>query len=244
MPGNEGKTMTKRKKSGDLVKARKETKRLQREARIRIRKARKQAQESGDAIELKKVEKISKNFEKSLKSTSTEKLPKSFKNNVMRERGKALNLERLLKNSSLSTKGKKRVTRRTFEKLFGKEKTRELSSKIGGREMSRMSNQFWDEMYKAQDKLYAAGIVPADEIMGKYGSIGSGLLKTGKIIVNDGYWSDKKVTIMQADSGGIVGEMPEPNIVIADAGPNYTKVENKNLSDAIVDYYKQKYGLE
>lgn len=234
--------MTKRIKSSELVKARKETKRLQREARTRIRKARKHAQESGDEIELKKLDKISKNFKNSLKSTSKEKLPNSFKHNVMRERGKALNLKQLLKNSTLSTKGRKRVTRRTFEKLFGEEKTRELSSKIGGREMSRMSNQFWDEMYKAQDKLFASGIVPADEIMGKWGSIGSGLLASGKKLINDGYWSDKKVTIMEADSEGVNGEMPTPNIMIAEA-PTYTKVENETLSDAIVNWYKEKYGL-
>ena len=191
MPGNGVNVLTKRIKSSSLVKARKETKRLQREARTRIRKARKHAQESGDEIEFKKLDKISKNFKKSLTATSKEKLSKSFKNNVMRERGKALNLEQLLKNSTLSTKARKRVTKRTFEKLFGKEKTKELSSKIGGREMSRMSNQFWDEMYKAQDKLYASGIVPADEIMGKWGSIGSGLLKTGKTLINEGYWTGR-----------------------------------------------------
>lgn len=231
--------MTKRTKSSALVKARKETKRLQREARTRIRKARKHAQESGDEIELKKLEKISKNFEKSLKTTSKEKLPKSFKHNVMRERGKALNLEHLLKKSDLSTKGRKRSTRRTFEKLFGKEKTRELSSKIGGREMSRMSNQFWDEMYKAQDKLYAAGIVPADEIMGKWGSIGSGLLKTGKMLVNDGYWSGRKIEISSNVSDD--GETP-PMLKIAST-ENDNQVETSDLSEAIVNWYKGKYGL-
>lgn len=239
MPGNVGNVMTKRKKSSDLVKARKETKRLQREARTRIRKARKHAQESGDEIELKKLDKISRNFEKSLKSTSAEKLPKSFKNNVMRERGKALNLERLLKKSNLSAKGKKRVTQRTFERLFGKEKTKELSSKIGGREMTRMSNQFWDEMYKAQDKLYAAGIVPADEIMGKWGSIGSGLLATGKKLVNDGYWSGRKVEI----SSNISDDGDTPPMLKVVTSENDNQVETSDLSEAIVNWYKEKYGL-
>ena len=78
--------------------------------------------------------------------------------------------------------------------------------------------------------------------MGKWGSIGSGLLATGKKLINDGYWSDKKVTIIEADSNGVDGEMPEPNIMIAEA-PKYTKVENKTLSDAIVEWYEQKYGL-
>ena len=239
MPGNGVNVLTKRIKSSDLVRARKETKRLQREARTRIRKARKHAQESGDKIELKKLDKLSKNFGKSLKSTSKEKLPKSFKHNVMRERGKALNLERLLKNSNLSTKGRKRVTKRTFEKLFGKEKTRELSSKIGGREMSRMSNQFWDEMYKAKDKLFASGIVPADEIMGKWGSIGSGLLKTGKTLVNDGYWSGRKVEI----SSNVSDDGDTPPMLRVVSTENDNQVETSDLSDAIVNWYKQKYGL-
>ena len=216
-----------------------ETKRLQREARTRIRKARKHAQESGDEIELKKLETINKKFEKSLKSTSEEKLPKSFKHNVMRERGKALNLKQLLKNSNLSTKGKKRVTRRTFEKLFGKEKTIELSSKIGGREMSRMSNQFWDEMYKAQDKLYALGIVPADEIMGKWGSIGSGLLKAGKTLVNDGYWTGRKIEI----SSTVSDDSDTPPMLKMVTTENDDKVETSDLSEAIVNWYKEKYGL-
>lgn len=231
--------LTKRIKSSGLVKARKETKRLQREARTRIRKARKHAQESGDEIELKKLDKISESFKKSLKSTSKEKLPTSFKHNVMRERGKALNLEKLLKNSNLSTKGRKRVTKRTFEKLFGKEKTRELSSKIGGREMSRMSNQFWDEMYKAQDKLFASGIVPADEIMGKWGSIGSGLLKTGKTLVNDGYWTGRKVEI----SSNVSDDGDTPPMLKVVTTENDDKVETSDLSDAIVNWYKEKYGL-
>ena len=231
--------LTKKIKSSDLVRARKETKRLQREARTRIRKARKHAQESGDKIELKKLDKISKSFKNSLKSTSKENLPVSFKHNVMRERGKALNLERLLKNSNLSTKAKKRVTKRTFEKLFGKEKTRELSSKIGGREMSRMSNQFWDEMYKAQDKLFAAGIVPADEIMGKWGSIGSGLLKTGKTLVNDGYWTGRKIEISSTVSDD--GDTPPMLKIVTTENDN--QVETSDLSDAIVNWYKEKYGL-
>ena len=239
MLGNEGKVMTKRKKSSDLVKARKETKRLQREAKTRLRKAMRDAQESGDEIELKKLDKISKNFKKSLKSTSKEKLPATFKHNVMRERGKALNLERLLKNSNLSTKARKRVTKRTFEKLFGKEKTRELSSKIGGREMTRMSNQFWDEMYKAQDKLYASGIVPADEIMGKWGSIGSGLLKTGKALVNDGYWTGRKVEI----SSNVSDDGDTPPMLRIVSTENDNQVETSDLSEAIVNWYKGKYGL-
>ena len=234
--------MTKRVKSSSLVKARKETKRLQREARTRIRKAKKHAKESNDKLELEKVEGLEKRFSNSLTSSGKSGLPKSYTHNVKWEQGRALDLKDLVNKGVLNNKKRKRQTRRTFEHLFGKEKTKAFVQKFGGREMSRMSNQFWDEMYKAQDRLYAKGIVPADEIMGKWGSIGSGLLATGKKLVNDGYWSDKKVTIIEADSKGIDGEMPEPNIMIAEA-PKYTKVENKTLSDAIVEWYEQKYGL-
>lgn len=234
--------MTKRIKSSSLVRARKETKRLQREARTRIRKAKKHAKESGDELELKKVEGLESRFSNSLTSSGKSGLPKSYTHNVKWEQGRALDLKDLVNKGVLNNKKRKRQTRRTFEHLFGKEKTKAFVQKFGGREMSRMSNQFWDEMYKAQDRMFAMGIVPADEIMGKWGSIGSGLLKTGKKLVNDGYWSDKKVAIIEADSNGVDGEMPTPNIMIAEA-PKYTKVENKNLSDAIVDYYKQKYGL-
>lgn len=242
MLGNGVQIMTKRIKSSSLVKARKETKRLQREARTRIRKAKKHAKESGDELEMKKIKGLESRFSNSLTSSGKSGLPKSYTHNVKWEQGRALDLKDLVNKGVLNNKKRKRQTRRTFEHLFGKEKTKAFVQKFGGREMSRMSNQFWDEMYKAQDRLFAMGIVPADEIMGKWGSIGSGLLKTGKALVNDGYWSDKKVTIIQADSGGIDGEMPEPNIMIAEA-PKYTKVENKTLSDAIVDWYKQKYGI-
>ena len=234
--------MTKRIKSSSLVKARKETKRLQREARTRIRKAKKHAKESNDKLELEKVEGLEKRFSNSLTSSGKSGLPKSYTHNVKWEQGRALDLKDLVNKGVLNNKKRKRQTRRTFEHLFGKEKTKAFVQKFGGREMSRMSNQFWDEMYKAQDRLFAKGIVPADEIMGKWGSIGSGLLATGKKLVNDGYWSDKKVTIIEADSKGADGEMPEPNIMIAEA-PKYTKVENKTLSDAIVEWYEQKYGL-
>lgn len=231
--------MTKKKKSSDLVKARKETKRLQREARTRIRKAKKYAQESGDIKELKKLSELEKSYSSSLKSGGKSGLPKSYTHNVMWEKGRALNLKTLNSKTLLNQKKKARVTRRTIEHLFGKEKTRELSSKIGGREMSRMSNQFWDEMYKAQDLLYSSGIVPADEIMGKWGSIGSGLLKTGKILVNDGYWSGQKVIIKTTES--VDSETVSMLKVVSN--DKYNKIEPKDLSEAIVDYYKEKYGL-
>lgn len=231
--------MTKRIKSSSLVKARKETKRLQRETRTRIRKARKYAQESGDTKELKKLSELEKRYSRSLKSVGKSGLPKSYTHNVMWEKGRALNLKELNSKTLLNQKKKARVTRRTFEHLFGKEKTTGYLNTIGGREMTRMSNQFWDEMYKAQDKLYAAGIVPADEIMGKWGSIGSGLLKTGKLLVNDGYWTGRKVEI----SSNVSDDGDTPPMLRIVSTENDDQVETSNLSDAIVDWYKQKYGL-
>lgn len=233
MPGNGVIVMTKRKKSSDLVKARKETKRLQREAKTRLRKAMRDAQESGDDIELQKLERVAKNFAKSLLSTSKENLPKSFKSNVMRERGKTLNLEHLLKKSDLNKKAKKRQTRKTFERIFGKEKTGALLGTIGGREMGRLSNEFWEQLYNAQDMLFALGIVPADEIMGRWGSIGSGLLGVGTKLVNDGFWSSIKIDIDPKNTSTWVVMSEQDD-----------RVTESDLSSAIVAWYKQQYGIE
>ena len=239
MHGNGVQIMTKRIKSSSLVKARKETKRLQREARTRIRKAKKHAKESGDELELKKVEGLESRFSNSLTSSGKSGLPKSYTHNVKWEQGRALDLKDLVNKGVLNNKKRKRQTRRTFEHLFGKEKTKAFVQKFGGREMSRMSNQFWDEMYKAQDRLYAKGIVPADEIMGKWGSIGSGLLKTGKMLVNEGYWSKLNVEI--TTNTGDDGETPP--MLQAVSQDDDEQVETQNLSDAIVKWYEQKYGL-
>ena len=239
MLGNGAQIMTKRIKSSSLVKARKETKRLQREARTRIRKAKKHAKESNDELELEKVEGLEKRFVNSLTSSGKSGLPKSYTHNVKWEQGRALDLKNLVNKGVLNNKKRKRQTRRTFEHLFGKEKTKAIAQKMGGREMSRMSNQFWDEMYKAQDRLYAKGIVPADEIMGKWGSIGSGLLKTGKMLVNEGYWSKLNVEI--TTNTGDDGDTP-PMLKAVSQGDD-EQVETQNLSDAIVKWYEQKYGL-
>lgn len=242
MPGNGVKDMTKRIKSSELVRARKETKRLQREANTRIRKAMKAAKRSGDKIELEKINRIKKTFSNSLKPVGKTGLPRSYTHNVMWEKGRAMELKRLNSRTVLSKNRKQKITRKTFEKLFGKEKTREYLNKIGGSEMNRMSNEFWDQMYKAQDMLYSAGIVPADEIMGRYGSIGSGLLKTGKQVVNNGYWSDRKVVIDDGSMGD-EGETPKIKLLIPTAEKD-DKVETQDLATAIVKYYKSKYGLE
>lgn len=233
MPGNEERAMTKRIKSSDLVRARKETKRLQREAQTRIRKAIKRAKNAGDTIQLKKIEQLQKTHSNSLASINKSGLPKSFKNNVMREKGRAMQLKKLTQNSILSKKKQKRQTRKTFEKLFGKEKTKSFLRKFGGSQMSRMSSEFWDQMYKAQDMLFSIGIAPADEIMGKWGSIGSGLLDTGKQLVNDGFWEDVSFELEETDSTStdLVTRIEDK------------KIKTSELSNAIVEWYKQKYGL-
>lgn len=230
--------MTKRIKSSDIVRARKETKRLQHEVQNRIRKATKRAKNSGDNIQLQKIEQMKKHQSSFLTSTSKSGLPKAFRNNVNREKGRAAHLEKLAQSSTLSKKKQKRQTRKTFEKLFGKEKTSSFLKTMGGSQMSRMSSEFWEQMYKAQDQLFALGIVPADEIMGKWGSIGSGLLNTGKQVVSDGYW--ETVTIELGDSE-INGSSASTHIV---AKIDDEKVQTKELSSAIVEWYKQKYGIE
>ena len=230
--------MTKRIKSSDIVRAKKETKRIQREVQTRIRKATKRARNSGDNIMLQKIEQLKKSHSSSLSSTSKSGLPMAFRNNVNREKGRAARLEKLAQTTVLSKKKQKRQTRKTFEKLFGKEKTNSLLNTIGGSQMSRMSSEFWDQMYKAQDQLFAMGIVPADEIMGKFGSIGSGLLDTGKQVVNDGYWESVTFDIGDSEASG---SSASTDIV---AKINDQKVQTSELSDAIVTWYKQKYGIE
>ena len=230
--------MTKRIKSSDLTRARKETKRLQREAQTRIRKATKRAKNAGDDIALKKIEKLKSSHSNSLSSNKNSGLPISFRHNVMREKGQEIQLKKLLQSSVLSEKKQKKQTRKTFEKLFGKEKTKSYLKTIGGSQMSKMSSEFWEQMYKAQDMLFSIGIVPADEIMGKYGSIGSGLLDTGKQVVNDGFW--ESVTIELGDSEA-EGTTAGTDII---AKIEDKKVETNELSSAIVSWYKQKYGIE
>lgn len=230
--------MTKRSKSSDLVRARKETKRLQREAQARIRKATRRAVKSGDNIELQKIERLKKNYSNSLSNKNNASLPKSFRNNVMRERGRAIQLKQLTQKAVLSKKKQKRQTRRTFEKLFGKDKTKSYLNTIGGSKMNRMSNEFWEQLYKAQDMLFSLGIVPADEIMGRWGSIGSGLLDTGKQMVNDGFWEDVTIDLGDSEAAGTTAST-DVNVKVEDK-----KIKTEELSQAIVQWYKQKYGIE
>lgn len=229
--------MTKRIKSSELTRARKETKRLQREVQTKIRKATKRAKNAGDDIALKKIEKLKATHSKSLASNKDSGLPVSFRHNVMREKGRAIQLKNLLQSSVLSEKKQKKQTRKTFEKLFGKEKTQHYLKTIGGSRMAKMSSEFWEEMYKAQDMLYSLGIVPADEIMGRYGSIGSGLLDTGKKLVNDGFWERVSFDI-ETNSNGTSSNTD----LIVKAEDK--KIETDELSVAIVKWYKEQYGIE
>lgn len=238
MLGEGNTAMTKRIKSSDIVKARKETKRLQRQAQTRIRKATKIAERAGDNNALKKIQEIQRKNSKVLSNKNEGGLPLAFKHNVMREKGRAMRLNSLLtKNTVLSQKRQKKVVRKTFEKLFGKNKTSSLLKTLGGTQMSRLSGEFWEQMYKAQDMLYAEGIVPVTEIMGRFGSIGSGLLETGKQLVNDGFW--ERVTFgLETDSEG---SSASTDLVVKFEDK---KIETDELPDAIVKWYKAQYGLE
>lgn len=238
MHGNGDLIMTKRIKSSDLVRARKETKRLQREANTRIRKAIKRAKKSGDTIELKKIHRVKKTFSNSLKPVGKTGLPKSYTHNVNWERGRAMQLKKFNHSTVLSKKKKKRQTTRTFEKLFGKEKTKELYHKIGGSVMNKMSSEFWDQLYKAQDMLFSAGIVPADEIMGGKGSIGSGLLETGKELVKSGYWDKIKFEL------GKVHSNRSGSSIKLSIETDKKKITTNDLAESIFAWYKQEYGLD
>ena len=229
--------MTKRKKSSELVRARKETKRLQREANTRIRKAIKSAKINNDSIALEKIEKIKKSYSNSLSINKKSNLPKSFRHNVMREKGRAIQLEKLNHSSILSKKKQKRQTMRTFEKVYGKEKTKAILGAIGGGRMNKLSNEFWEQLYKAQDMLYSMGIVPADEIMGKFGSIGSGLLEAGKQVAKNGYWAKVEIDLSPIQ---VTKESIKENIK---AQTTKKKVTTSELADAIIAHYKQEYGL-
>lgn len=229
--------MTKRKKSSELARARKETKRLQREAKTRIRKAVKSAKVNGDDIALKKIEQLRKGYSNTLSNKKQSSLPKTFRKNVMREKGRASQLKRLNHGSVLSKKKQKRQTAKTFEKLYGKEKTKAILGAIGGGKMNKLSNEFWEQLYKAQDMLFAKGIVPADEIMGKFGSIGSGLLEAGKQVAKDGFWAKTTIDLGHLQVSG--NSMSEK----LTATTKTKKVAISELADAIVEHYKLQYGL-
>ncbi len=230
--------MTKRKKSSDLVKARKETKRLQREANTRIRKAISRAKKNGDDIALKKIEQFKKSHSNALSNKKESSLPKSFRRNVMREKGRAIQLEKINHGSLLSKKKQKRQTMRTFEKVYGKKKTREILGAIGGGQMNKLSSEFWEQLYKAQDMLFSMGIVPADEIMGKFGSIGSGLLEAGKEVAKNGFWAKTTIDLSPVKSSD---KLLSEKIT---ANTTKKKVTTSELADAIIEHYKQEYGLD
>lgn len=230
--------MTKKAKSSDIVKARKETKRLQRQAQTRIRKMTKKAKKTGNTHALKQLEELQRKNSKFLSNSGISSLPKSLKNNVLREQGRAMKLHQLLtQNTTLSQKRQKKVARKTFERLFGKEKTSSFLNTIGGTQMSKLSDEFWEQMYKAQDVLSSEGFVPPRTLYGRYGSIGSGLLDTGKQLVHDGFW--ERVTFgFETDSSG---SLASTDLVVK---VEDKRIETEDLSKAIVQWFKNYYGIE
>lgn len=215
--------------ASELTKARKRSKKLRREAQTRIRKARKQALDSEDEIALENIEKIAKKFARALMPTSKEKgLSNRMKSNVNREIGKELTLERLNKRQALNQKKQKRVANQTFKKIYG-DKAKGMIMDLGQREVNKRSNEFWHAMYEAQDLLASAGFVPIEEIYGRNGSIGSGLLEVGTSLIDNGYWADFSIEYKPDNSAWVV--MSEDGI------------DEMSLPQAILKYYEQEYDM-
>lgn len=232
----ENKTMTKRVKSSKLVKARKETKRLQREAQTRIRKAKARAIRAGDKNALKQIAKYeTKTFKDTL--TPASKIMDVKNKNFQWEKGRQLRLKDLMKREAISHKRQKRNTKRTFETLFGKEKTKELLKTIGGSQMTQMSDEFWEEIGKAKDLLHSAGI-PWESLEDEHGTKGSGLLvNTGRTMVQDGYWENVTIELGDSETSGYT------TYTDIDVKENRRKIQSNELADTIVQWYKERYGL-
>lgn len=214
----------------DLTITRKRTKKLRREAQNRIRKARREAMEADDRVALDRLEKIAKEFERALTPINKEKgLSKRLKHNVNREIGKELKLEDLNKKPILNKKKQKRLSTRTFNKIFGKEKAKPMIMELGTREVNKRSNEFWHAMYQAQDMLLSAGFVPIEEIYGPHGSIGSDLLEVGSNLVDNGFWATIHLDYKEDYSTWVV--MDEDDI------------DEQTLPEAIFKYYEQQYDM-
>lgn len=210
--------------ASDLTKTRKRVKKLRRQAETRIRKARKQARISNDSIALEKLKKIEREYKRPLTPIGKEQhLTKKMRSNVNREIGKELQLEKLIKNEALNFKKQRRVTSKTYQKIYGDHAKAEVH-KIGLREAKRRSNQFWDEVYKAQDMLVASGYVPIEEVYGRGGSAGSDLVSIASSVVRNKY-------ITRYSKSG------KKWVVNLGNGKKTT------VSRAIVHHYKKKYGM-
>lgn len=228
-----------RKHASEYAKMHKESKRMQREARTRIRKAMKQAVRDKDVREVEAINERIQHYIHSLTPAIKEGLPKSFRHNVARETGKASNLKRMLNTKEFNKKKQKRVATRTMEKIFGKNwKNVALTNKWTGGDIRMYSNEFWRQLYIAQDYLASTGLVSPEQIYGRNGSIGSDLLQTGKDIVNNGYWQDMSISFRKETRGdGAVALVMTTNV--DDDG----KVTTQELSAAIVQYYQDKFDL-
>ena len=210
--------------ASDLVKTRKRVKKLRRQVETRIRKARKQAMQSNDSVALERLKKIEQEYKRPLTPIGKEQyLSKKMKANVNREIGKELKLEKLIKNEALNFKKQRRVTSKTYEKIYGSAAKKEVR-KIGIKEAKRRSNQFWEQVYKAQDMLVASGFVPMEEIYGRGGSAGSDLVAVASSIVRNNYrtrYSKRRGNWVTKGKHG----------------------KETSVSKAIFNHYKKKYGM-
>lgn len=228
-----------RKHASDYTKAHKESKKMQREARTKIRQAMKQATNDKDVREVEAINERIQHYIHSLTPAIKEGLPKSFQHNVSRETGKASRLKHMINTKEFNKKKQKRVATRTMEKIFGKKwQNVALSNKWTGGDIRMYSNEFWRQLYIAQDYLASSGLVSPEQIYGRDGSIGSDLLQIGKDIVNDGYWQDMSISFKKETRGN--GEVA---LVMTTNVDDDGKVTTQELSAAIVQYYQDKFDL-
>ena len=210
--------------ASELTKTRKKVKKLRRQAETRIRKARKQALKSNDTIALKRLEQLEREYKRALTPIGKEKhLSKRMKSNLNREIGKELKLQKLVKHEALNFKKQKRVTSKTYQKIYGEHAKSEVH-KIGIREAKKRANQFWDEVYKAQDILVSSGFVPVEEVFGRGGSAGSDLVSIASSVVRNKY-------ITRYSKSGKTWVV------------NLGNGKKTSVSQAIVNHYKKKYGM-
>lgn len=210
--------------ASDLVKTRKRVKKLRRQAETRIRKARKQAKLSNDDVALERLRKIEREYKRALTPIGKEqRLSKRMRANVNREIGKELKLEKLIKSEALNFSKQKKVMHKTYEKIYGKKAKAEVR-KIGIREAKRRSNQFWEQVYHAQDMLVSSGYVPIESIYGRGGSAGSDLVAVATSIVRNSYRTHYSTQ--------------RSNWITKDGKGNETSVTR-----AIFNHYKKKYGM-
>lgn len=228
-----------RKHASDYTKVHKESKKMQREAQTKIRQAMKQAANDKDVREVEAINERVQHYIHSLTPAIKEGLPKSFQHNVARETGKASRLKKMINTKEFNKKKQKRVATRTMQKIFGKKwQNVALTNKWTGGDIRMYSNEFWRQLYIAQDYLASAGLVSPEQIYGRDGSIGSDLLQTGKDIVNDGYWQDMSISFKKETRGD--GEVA---LVMTTNVDDDGKVTTQELSAAIVQYYQDKYDL-